>query len=240
MLHTVKQSSRTAILRRSAISVAIGMCFMGAALAAETGGLRISITSPQGKPVAGATVRVSSPSSLVTKTAITEADGSVRISGLDPATDYKVEVVAPGYSNFAATEVAVVSNQNPVVSYTLGSADAGAAAASGVQQVMVSGSRVARVDTTSATVGTILNLAVVESLPTGRNYQSYLQLVPGVKPSTGGNPASKSGINYSDVGGTTGTSTDNVYILDGVDVTDSSTGTFGSNINSEITRNSRS
>lgn len=234
MLHTVKQSSRAAILRRSAISVAIGMCFMGAALAAETGGLRIAITSPQGKPVAGATVRVSSPSSLVTKTAITEADGSVRISGLDPATDYKVEVVAPGYSNFAATEVAVVSNQNPLVSYTLGAADAGATAAAGVQQVVVSGSRVSRVDTTSATVGTILNLAVVESLPTGRNYQSYLQLVPGVKPSAGGNPSSKSGVNYSDIGGTTGTSTDNVYILDGVDVTDSSTGTFGSNINSEI------
>ncbi|MCE3264226.1 MAG: TonB-dependent receptor plug, partial [Pseudoduganella sp.] len=47
-------------------------------------------------------------------------------------------------------------------------------------------------------------------------------------------PSSKSGVNYSDIGGTTGTSTDNVYILDGVDVTDSNTGTFGSNINSEI------
>ena len=234
MLHTVKQRSKVAILRRSAISVAIGMCFMGAALAAETGGLRISITNPQGKPVAGATVKISSPSSLISKTAITEADGSVRVAGLDPAIDYKVEVVAPGYSNFTATEVAVVSNQNPLVAYTLGAPAAAAGATAGVQQVMVSGSRVARVDTTSATVGTILNLAVVESLPTGRNYQSYLQLVPGVKPSTGGNPASKSGINYSDIGGTTGTSTDNVYILDGVDVTDSSTGTFGSNINSEI------
>ncbi|WP_200934157.1 TonB-dependent receptor [Massilia sp. Leaf139] len=210
---------------------------MGAALAAETGGLRISITNPQGAPVAGATVRISSPSSLVTKTATTEADGTVRVAGLDPATDYKVEVIAPGYSNFTATEVAVVSNQNPIVAYTLGApaaAGAAAGATAGMQQVVVSGSRVARVDTTSATVGTILNLGVVESLPTGRNYQSYLQLVPGVKPSSGGNPSSKSGVNYSDIDGATGTSSDNVYILDGVDVTDPSTGTFGSNINSEI------
>jgi hypothetical protein len=235
MSHSVKQGSRVATLRRSAISVAVGMCFMGAALAAETGGLRISITSPQGTPVAGATVKISSPSSLVTKTAVTEADGSVRVAGLDPATDYKIEVVAPGYQNFAATEVAVVSNQNPLVTYTLGAADSTAAAGTpGVQQVMVSGSRLVRVDTTSATVGTILNLGVVESLPTGRNYQSYLQLVPGVKPSAGGNPSSKSGVNYSDIGGATGSSSDNVYILDGVDVTDPSTGTFGSNINSEI------
>ncbi len=230
MLHTVKQKSKVAVIRRSAISVAIGMCFMGAALAAETGGLRINITGAGGKPVAGATVRVSSPSSLVTKTGVTEADGTVRIAGLDPATDYKVEVVASGYSNFAANGVAVVSNQNPLVTYAIG----GDAASSSAQQVVVTGSRLAQVDTTSATVGTILNLGVVESLPTGRSYQSYLQLVPGVKPSSGGNPSSKSGVNYSDIGGATGSSSDNVYILDGVDVTDPSTGTFGSNINSEI------
>src|SRR3546814_9533713 len=52
-------------------------------------------------------------------------------------------------------------------------------------------------------------------LPTGRTYQSYLQLVPGVKPSVDGNPSSKSGVNYSDVGGDIGISTDNVYYLVG-------------------------
>lgn len=213
------------MLRRSAISLAVGMCFIGAAWAAESGGLRISITGAQGKPVAGATVKVSSPSSLVTKTAVTEADGSVRIAGLDPAADYKVEVVAPGYSNFSAKDVAVVSGQNPSLTYTLDS---------GTQQVIVTGSRLAQVDTTSSTVGTILNLSVVEALPTSRSYQGYLQLVPGVKPSAGGNPSSKSGVNYADIDGAVGASSDNVYILDGVDVTDPLTGTFGSNINSEI------
>lgn len=220
------------MIRRSAISLAVGMCFIGAAWAAESGGLRISVTGPAGKPLAGATVKISSPSSLVTKTAVTEADGSVRVAGLDPATDYKVEVVAPGYSNFSATDVVVVSGKNLALGYTLGTENA-------PQQVVVTGSRLAQVDTTSATVGTILNLAVVEALPTARSYQGYLQLVPGVKPTQvsgggNGNPSSKSGVNYADIGGATGTSTDNVYILDGVDVTDSNTGTFGSNINSEI------
>ena len=231
MSHTVKQTSKVAMLRRSAISVAIGMCFVGAVWAAETGGLRISITGAGGKPVAGATVKISSPSSLVTKTVVTEADGSVRVAGLDPATDYRVEVVAPGYTTFSATDVSVISGANPLVSYSLAGTGAGADSS---QRVVVTGSRAVQVDTTSATVGTILNLATVEALPTGRSYQSYLQLVPGVKPSAGGNPSSKSGVNYSDIGGATGTSTDNVYILDGVDVTDSNTGTFGSNINSEI------
>src|SRR3546814_17526773 len=75
---------------------------------------------------------------------------------------------------------------------------------------------------------------MVESLPTGRNYQSYLQIVPGVKPSSGGNPSSKSGVNYTDIGGNTGTSSDNVYYLDGVAVTDPNRGTFGAKFTSEI------
>lgn len=226
MLVKVKQKSRAAMLRRSAISLAVGMCLAGAAWAAETGGLRITIAGAGGKPLAGATVKISSPSSLVTKTAVTEADGSVRVAGLDPATDYKVEVVAAGYSNFKADNVVVVSGQNLSLGYALGSGE--------IATVVVTHSRLAQVDTTSATVGTRLNLAIVEALPTTRSYQGYLQLVPGVKPSSGGNPSSKSGVNYADIGGATGTSTDNVYILDGVDVTDSNTGTFGSNINSEI------
>src|SRR5690606_39499873 len=50
----------------------------------------------------------------------------------------------------------------------------------------------------------------------------------------GGNPTSRSGVNYSDIGGAAGTSSDNDYLIDGVDVTDSNTGTFGANFNSEI------
>lgn len=219
-------------LKRSALTLALSMCFVGAAFAADTGGLRITITGPGGQPVAGATVKVSSPSSLVSKTGVTAADGSVNLVGLDPATNYTVEVVASGYNNFASTNVAVVSDKNLSVGYRLGAA--GTTDATNLDTVVVTGTALAAVDTTSATVGTTLTLDMVEALPTGRSYQSYLQLVPGVKPSAGGNPSSKSGVNYSDIGGATGASSDNVYYIDGVDVTDSNTGTFGANFNSEI------
>jgi hypothetical protein len=213
-------------LKRSALTLALSMCFVGAALAAETGGLRITVTGNNGQPVAGATVKVSSPSSLVSKTGVTGADGSLNLQGLDPATNYTVQVVAPGYNDYTASNVAVVSGKNLSVGYALG--------VTSLDAVVVTGASLAAVDTTSATVGTTLTLDTVESLPTGRSYQSYLQLVPGVKPSPGGNPSSKSGVNYSDIGGATGTSTDNVYYLDGVDVTDPNSGTFGANFNSEI------
>jgi len=120
-----------------------------------------------------------------------------------------------------------VSGQDRSVGYALGGTAAG-------DVVVITGSSLAAVDVTSATVSTTLTLDQVESLPTGRSFQSYLQLIPGTKPSTGGNPSSRSGVNYSDVNGAIGASTDNLYYLDGVDVTDPVTGTFGANFNSEI------
>lgn len=194
----------------------------------QTGALRVTVNSASG-PVTGATVVVSSPDSLSPRTGVTDQDGRVRISGLDPATNYTVKVSAGGYADFASpANVAVVSGKELSVGYAL------AGDANAVEEVVVTGTSLAAVDVTSATVSTTLTLGVVESLPTGRNYQSYLQLVPGVKPSELGNPSSRSGVNYSDVNGVVGTSTDNLYYLDGVDVTDPVTGTFGSNFNSEI------
>ncbi|RYG20566.1 TonB-dependent receptor, partial [bacterium] len=195
---------------------------------AQTGGLRITVNGNAGAPVAGANVKVSSPDSLISRTGVTGADGAVRLAGLDPATNYTIEISASGFNTFTAGNVAVVSGRELSVGYALGgTADAG-------DVVVITGSSLAAVDVTSATVSTTLTLDTVESLPTGRSFQSYLQLIPGTKPSSGGNPASRSGVNYSDVNGAIGASTDNLYYLDGVDVTDPVTGTFGSNFNSEI------
>ena len=49
-----------------------------------------------------------------------------------------------------------------------------------------------------------------------------------------GNPASKSGLNYRDLLGDSGVSRDNFYYIDGINVTDGVTGTFGANLNTEI------
>ncbi|MEQ1730607.1 MAG: TonB-dependent receptor, partial [Vicinamibacterales bacterium] len=198
----------------------------------QTGALSVTVRGDTGAPVSGATVKVSSPDSLVARTGVTGADGSARIAGLDPATNYTIEIAASGFSTFNTSNVAVVSGRDLSLGYALATAG---------DVVVITGTSLAAVDVTSATVATTLNLETVEGLPTGRSYQSYLQLVPGVKPtgagtlsSDGGNPSSRSGVNYADVDGQTGASTDNVYYLDGVDVTDPRTGTFGANFNSEI------
>lgn len=224
--------SGAALLAMAAVPAAALLAPTSALAQSQTGNLRVAVTGDDGQPLAGATVTVNSPDSLVSRTGVTDAEGRVRLGGLDPATNYTIRVTAAGYDDYSATNVAVVSGRDLSLGYVLVS---GAnSAATDVGDVIVTGRSLAAVDVTSATVSTVLTLETMDALPTGRNYQSYLQLVPGVKPSSTGNPSSRSGVNYSDIGGVTGQSTDNAYYLDGVDVTDPETGTFGSNFNSEI------
>ena len=200
---------------------------------ADTGGLRVVVTDAAGNPVAGAMVQASTPDSLTSKSGVTGPDGEIRLLGLDPSTDYEVVVSSSGYQPLRNSNVTVVSGRNFTLTYEIERSAA-------IEEVVVVGrsGRTQLVDTTSALVGTDVTLDLTESLPTGRSYQSYLQLAPSTKPTLDGNPSSKSGVNYSDAvdsnGNTAGTSTDNVYYIDGVNITDNLTGGFGANFNSEI------
>jgi hypothetical protein len=212
----------------TALAVVATLGLSGTAFALDTGGLKIKVTDANGSPISGATVLVEAPDTLVSKNAVTDADGFVTLRGLDASNQYTVSINGANIQSFEATNVRVTTEKTLNLSYQIGDMSAD------MEKITVSGRSMAAIDTTSATTGLDITLDMTESLPTGRSYQSYLQLTPGVKPSATGNPSSKSGVNYSDGGGTTGQSTDNVYYIDGVNVTDNSSGTFGGNINSEI------
>ena len=212
----------------TAFAVAAALGLSSSVMAAETGGLKIKVTDKNGNPIAGATVLVKAPDSLVSKNAVSDADGFVSLRGLDASNQYTVSINGNQIQAFEANNVRVITGKSLNLSYAVSNAS------SDMETIVVSGRAVSAIDTTSATTGMDITLDMTESLPTGRSYQSYLQLTPGVKPSSGGNPSSKSGVNYSDAGGAVGTSSDNVYYIDGVNVTDNVTGTFGGNINSEI------
>ncbi|KXI27004.1 TonB-dependent receptor [Paraglaciecola hydrolytica] len=220
------------IFRKSlaALAVAASIGLSASAFAADTGGLKIKVTDANGRAIVGATVKVNTPESLTSKEAVSDAEGYVRLVGLDPSHKYHVDIAGNGYLPLAADQVRVVTGKNLSLSYVLNNED--------METIEVTGRQAATLDTTSSVVGLDLTLDLVDSLPTQRSYQSYLQLVPGVKPSAGNNPSSKSGVNYSDIPdsryGGAGSSSDNVYYIDGVNVTDNSTGTFGANFNSEI------
>jgi len=203
---------------------------------ADTGALRISVLNAEGNPVSGAVVSASTADSLSAKSAVTDASGIARLAGLDPSNDYVVTVTADGYQSMRNERVLVVSERTFSIPYTLQSAS------EALEEIVTYGrSDVgALIDTSSALQSTDVTLDILESLPTGRSYQSYLQMAPSTKPTPveNGNPSSKSGVNYQEIvdsnGNTAGTSSDNVYYIDGVNITDNNTGTFGGNFNSEI------
>ncbi len=202
---------------------------------ADTGSLKIIVTDGDGNPVSGANVTAVTSESLTRRSGTTGVDGEVRIAGLDPSADYVVRVSAEGFQAARNENVLVISERSLNLPFVLNSGGT-------LEEIVTYGrSDIGQlVDTTSALQSTDLTLDITESLPTARTYQDYLQLAPTTKPVApgGGNPSSKSGVNYQDIvdanGNTAGTSSDNVYYVDGINVTDNNAGTFGANFNSEI------
>ena len=163
----------------------------GAAFGQGTkGSVTVTVTDSDGAPIPGATVQASSDQTLGTRTGVTGDDGVVTLSGLDPASNYVVTTTMDGFNGARNENVLVRSGQNTPIRASLSLATV-------TEEVLVTAESPV-VDITSAQTGQEITLDLVESLPTARTYQDYLQLVPGVQPAVvdengNNNPASRSG-----------------------------------------------
>ena len=194
-----------------------------------TGTIIVVAESQDGGRLPGAAVTAAATDTPTRRDAVTNAQGEVTLVNLEPSAQYVVSVSLAGFKTVRNERVLVRSGQATTLRISLG-------VSALTEEITVIGES-PLVDTTSATQGQDITLELTESLPTGRSYQSYLQLVPGVmpdNPATPGNPASKSGLNYADIDGESGTSRDNFYYIDGINVTDPISGTFGANLNTEV------
>ena len=214
----------------SAAGPAGGQC-PGASVGAgtTTGNIRVAAIDESGLPVPGATVTAAAEDAATTRVGFTDAAGLVELRALSPSARYVVSVELLGFQTSRQADVLVRAGQTASLAVRL--------AVGNVTETVVVTAAPLVVDVTSAVVAEDITLDLTEAVPTGRSYQSYLQLVPGVLPNdpeAAGNPASKSGLNYRDIGGDAGVSRDNFYYIDGINVTNGVTGTFGANLNTEI------
>lgn len=217
--------------RISALTVALALSVVGwaAAQVTQTGAIQVVIEDAQGGRLPGVTVTARAPNTVTTRTAVTDAEGVARLEVLSPSSSYTVTAELQGFQQQTIANVLVRSGQTATIDLTLQVAGL-------TEQVLVAAAAPI-IDVTNATTGQDITLTLTESLPTGRTYQAFFQMVPGVMPDDpvqGGNPAARSGLNYSDIRGEMGISKDNVYFLDGINVTDPVTGTFGANLNTEV------
>lgn len=218
-------------------AVLLGLFLTGVSTASAqvstTGRIQATIEDAQGGRLPGVAVTASAPDVVTTRTVVTDGEGVAVLEALAPSARYSVKVQLSGFKDLERTDILVSTGQVTTLRIEL-------TLAGQTEVVNVTGLTTPVVDVTRATSGVDITLQLTEALPTGRSYQSYLQLVPGVMPDStvsGGNPASRSGMNWKDSSTTSdniGASTDNVYYFEGINVTDPVTGTFGANLNVEI------
>ncbi len=140
---------------------------------AATATLLGNVTDATGAAVPDASVQVKNTNTDATQNARSDAQGRFTISNL-PVGDYEVQVSKPGFSNVIRPGVTLTVGSQSVIDFTL-------AVGQQNQTVTVEAST-SQVETTNATVGTLIGQQQMRELPlNGRNFEQLIVLTPGVQ-----------------------------------------------------------
>ena len=199
------------------LAMTLAMFATGAmAQSSTTGSIEGTVTDPNGAAVKGATVTVTSPNMMSSKTATSDDNGHYQIPALPPGT-YKVAVDASGFGKYEKDEVSVNLGRTSAVDPQLNLATATAT-------VTVTGG--AQVDVSANTTGSNVTTEQFSNFPTQRTVQGLYTIAPtvtrsGLRDATGRD-------RDPSVAGSSGP--ENNYILDGVNTTDPAFGGSGANL----------
>ena len=168
------------------VSIAAVLALIPATAFAQTGVIAGTVRDVTGGVLPGVTVEAASPALIEkVKTATTDSEGVYRIIGLRPGV-YAVTFTLPGFNTFKHEGIELAGDITLTVNAEM--------RVGGVEETITVSGQSPLVDVQSATQHRTINLTQIENLPTGRQWFSYLALLPGVTPSTRG----------QDVGGSTG------------------------------------
>jgi len=206
-------------LRRCLLPIGILLAMAGSALAQTTGGVVGRVTDEAGGVLPGVTVEARSPALQGSRTAVTDATGTFRLTLLPPG-EYAVSFTLEGFATETRQAVAVGLDKDTTLNTSLRAALS--------QEITVTG-ELPIVDTTTSAVGSNLDTRTIETLPTGRNYSSVVQITPGVASDANPENTSQSSIT---VYGSTGA--ENVFYIDGVNTTGAEYGFQGKELNFEF------
>jgi hypothetical protein len=179
----------------------------------QTGNITGTVTDETGGVLPGVSVTVTHEERGTQRTEITDSQGRFRFVAL-PLGPYRVEAALSGFQTMTRRSVRVQADRASTVDFSLG-------LAATAEEITVT-AQAPVVDPTNVTQTTNVSVREYEKAPIGRSYQSVANLAPGVTASSGGNPFANGALSSS-----------NQFLYDGVDATDPTTGTFGSNLNFE-------
>ena len=204
------------------ISLALAVCLLllvpVAAFSQTTGTVEGAVTDQSNAPLPGVTVELTSPNLQGTRTAVTSADGRYRFPSVPPG-PYKVTAELAGFGK-VEKRATVTLDATQTVNLSL--------ALSTTAEVTVTG-EAPLVDSTSTTQGSNYSAKVIDKLPVGRNYADVVFTQPGVQADFGETQGRSLAISIYG-----STSSENLFLIDGVNTTNVIKGFQGKDINSEF------
>src|SRR5713101_4650575 len=204
------------MLKRSALLVIVLFSICQFLYSQANGSFAGTVTDKTGSVVAGATVKVTSQATRISRDAKTDASGYYTVPLL-PVSTYTVRVESQGFRPAEQRDIRLQVDEHREVDFTLQPASVS-------QTVEVSATEVA-VQTTNPTLGQVITEEQVAQLPlNGRNFVQLATLTPGTTQETnphsffnggGSSEVSTRGSFSLSVGGSRVSSTD--WLLDGND-----------------------
>jgi Carboxypeptidase regulatory-like domain/TonB-dependent Receptor Plug Domain len=204
---------RPAMVRFVAVASLFILAAIGSSAYAQTfrGTVLGSVTDSSGLAVSGATVTVKNTGTGLLRTVTTGDDGSYSVPEL-PIGTYSVTVERSGFKLGLVNGISVEVSIERRADVILQPGDVS-------QTVEVSGDTLPQVESTSNTLGGIIESTVVTNLPVnGRDYQKLVFLVPGVTGSPDQITDSPGSYGVFSVNGARGRA--NNFLLDGTDMND--------------------
>ena len=168
---TKKLARTSSVFLRFFLLVALLSGFGNAAMAQVTASIKGTVTDATGATVAGAKVVVKSTAVGIERTTETNTEGEYEVPALPPG-NYEVRVQKSGFGAQVAKDVVLEVSQNTLQNFSLTVAEA--------SSVVTVESTLSVVDSTTMTVGQVIDKNVVQEIPlNGRHFVDLAQLVPG-------------------------------------------------------------
>ena len=194
-------------------SFVILLCSSALGLAQDTltkGGISGRVTDSAGAAIANAKVTITGQAG--DRTVTVNAEGEFEMQNLIPGA-YKVKVEQTGFKTLNVPGVEVYVGKTSALKLTLEPGN--------ISEVVEVTAGAAAVDTTSTAIGSNLNNQLYQNIPLQRSVQSLFYLAPGVTDSV----SAMAGRANPSISGAS--ALDNLYIADGVNITDSAFGGLG-------------
>lgn len=173
------------------------------------------VVDDQGSPLPGVTIEATSPRLVGKAATVTDATGTFRLMAL-PSGTYQLTFSLPGFKTLIRKDIILQLSQTLVINVTMEPAAI-------EEQVTVVGQS-PLIDVKSTVKGQVMTKETFMSLPRGRTFDSLIGIMPGVQ--------SEGIAGGLSVDGATGT--ENMWYVDGADVTNIHIGTRGQNVVLEL------